>query len=97
MGLSPSTIYRWEKGKLPSVNELIRLAEMLDKPLNYLAETPERQAEIADLRKELEDARTHLAQLEGKTDAALTGIADILDLLRAAPRESGANAPEVSR
>lgn len=31
-----------------------------------------------------------LARVEGKVDAALVGIADILDLLREAPGESGA-------
>ena len=56
-GVSPSTIYRWEKGKLPTMNELIRLAEVLDKPLDYLTEPPERHAEIADLLRLLEQAQ----------------------------------------
>lgn len=90
-GLSPSTIYRWEKGQLPSgMNELIRLAEVLNKPFDYLTEPPERQAEIADLRLGLE-------LLEEKTDAALVGIADILDLLRGVPSESGSGVQEESR
>jgi len=50
LGVSPSTIYRWEKGKLPSMNELLRLAEVLDVPPDYLTEPPERQAALSDLR-----------------------------------------------
>jgi transcriptional regulator with XRE-family HTH domain len=56
-GVGPSTIYRWEAGRLPSsANKLIRLAEILDKPSDYLTEPPERQAELGDLRGLLEEA-----------------------------------------
>lgn len=57
LGVSPSTIYRWEKGKLPSMTELIRLAEVLEKPVDYLTEPPERQAALVDLQHLLEQAR----------------------------------------
>jgi transcriptional regulator with XRE-family HTH domain len=56
-GRSASTIYRWETaktGKLPSVSELIRLAEVLDKPSDYLTEPPERQVELSELRQAIQ-------------------------------------------
>lgn len=68
LSVSPSTIYRWEKGKLPSMNELIRLAEVLDKPTDYLTEPPERQAELVDLLESLEDIRV---PLQGLLDGAI--------------------------
>lgn len=64
MGVSPSTIYRWEKGKLPSMSELIRLAEVLERPLNYLAEPPEHQVELADLHRVVENLVARLESLE---------------------------------
>ena len=36
--VSPSTVYRWEKGKLPSVRELVRLAGILGVEGDYLVE-----------------------------------------------------------
>ena len=71
LSVSPSTIYRWEKGKLPSMNELIRLAEVLDKSPDYLTEPPERQAELEDLR----------GLLEGALDEAERGRAAVLESL----------------
>ena len=73
-GVSPSSIYRWEKGKLPSVNDLLRLAEVLDKPSDYLTEPPERRAEIADLHDLLEELR---AEGERGREAALESLASI--------------------
>jgi len=85
LGVSPSSIYRWEKGRLPSMNELIRVAEVLDKPFDYLTEPPERQAELADLER-------HLESLEVKVDETLGGISDILEILRGSHGESDAGA-----
>ena len=78
LGVSPSTIYRWEKGKLPSVTELIRLTDVLDQPLNYLAEPPERQAEISDLRDRL---ATLEESVVASREAALEILASIHDQL----------------
>jgi transcriptional regulator with XRE-family HTH domain len=36
--VSPSTITRWESGKLPPVRELIRIAQLLDVDADYLVE-----------------------------------------------------------
>lgn len=85
MGVSPSTIYRWEKGKLPSMNELIRLAEVLDKPVDYLTEPPERQAALTDLhdllgeaREEAERGRASLIAALASVDARLSRIEALL-------------------
>lgn len=72
LGVSPSTIYRWEKGKLPSMNELIRLAEVLDKPPDYLTEPPERQAGMADLVRRLEALEEAVTESVALTREALT-------------------------
>ena len=71
MEVSPSTIYRWEKGKLPSVNDLLRLAEVLDKPIDYLTEPPERQQTLDDLR----------GGLEGLQDGVDRGLEALLESL----------------
>ena len=41
--VSPSTIQRWEAGKLPGVRELIRVAGILDVDSDYLVEPPPAQ------------------------------------------------------
>lgn len=81
LGVSPSTVYRWEKGKLPSVNELIRLADVLEKPADYFTEPPERQLELADLRQEIQALRDHLEQasdeVERRTGALVASLGAI--------------------
>jgi transcriptional regulator with XRE-family HTH domain len=86
--VSPSSIQRWEEGKLPSVNRLVKLAEVLEKSPDYLTEPPERQLELADLRSSLGEIqsllegaidqgdRTREAMLESlaSIDARLSGI-----------------------
>src|SRR5262245_36407545 len=57
LGVSPSTIYRWEKGKLPSMNELLRAAEVLGVPSEHLTERPERRLELSHLLERLEQAQ----------------------------------------
>ena len=86
LGVSPSSIYRWEKGRLPSMNDLIHLAEVLDKPLDYLTEPPERQAELADLRLLLEEAsdqadraREAVRESLASIDVRLSRIEELLD------------------
>ena len=62
--VSPSTIYRWEKGKLPAVHELIRAADALDQPLGYLTEPPERLTELADVKHQVDDCLVRLEELQ---------------------------------
>jgi len=72
LGVSPSTIYRWEKGKLPSMNELLRVAEVLGKPADYLTEPPERQVGMAELLRRLEALEEAVAESVALTREALT-------------------------
>lgn len=39
-GVSPSTVSRWERGYLPPVDELVRVAQLLEIPTDKLLETP---------------------------------------------------------
>ncbi len=38
--VSPATVQRWERGQLPRVTELIRVADVLGVPAEELVETP---------------------------------------------------------
>ncbi len=78
LDVSPSSIYRWENGKLPSVHELLRLASVLDKPADYLTEPPERQTEMADLQSDLEEVGRRLLALEVAVDGAREGAFELL-------------------
>jgi transcriptional regulator with XRE-family HTH domain len=72
LGVSPSSIYRWETGRLPSVNELIRVAEVLGKPVDYLTEPPERQVGMVDLERRLEALEAAVAESISLTREGLT-------------------------
>ena len=68
------------------MNDLIHLAEVLDKPLDYLTEPPERQAELADLRLLLEEAsdqadraREAVRESLASIDVRLSRIEELLD------------------
>lgn len=78
LGVSPSSAYRWEKGKLPSMTELMRVAEVLGKPPDYLTEPPERQVELADLRQELEAIRLPLEELVSGADRTREAVGESL-------------------
>lgn len=100
LGVSPSTIYRWEKGKLPSMHELMRLAEVLDVPLDHFTEPPEHRTELADLRSSLDALNLRLQVLEeshvASREAVLEILASIHDVLvrieeRQAPGDIQAN------
>lgn len=56
--VSPSSVTRWESGKLPPLRELYRIAELLDVALDQLIEAePTSDDQIADLRGELAEVR----------------------------------------
>lgn len=78
LGVSPSTIYRWEKGKLPSVSELLRLEEVLGTPAGYLTAPPEQQAELADLRSGLDALGLRLQRLEEMHEQSREAVLEIL-------------------
>lgn len=62
--VSPSTVARWEQGKLPPVRELMRIAELLDVPAEFLMEPPETTTEIQDLRVQVEALADQLDRIE---------------------------------
>lgn len=69
--VSPSTIQRWEAGKLPRVRELIRVADLLEVPAEHLVEPVEpsdRDAQMAALREELAEVRGMVARLLRQAD-----------------------------
>ena len=79
LGVSPASIYRWEKGRLPSMNELVRLSEILDIPLEELTEPPERRVEMDDLRDALGTILHRLDELEASVEERGQIVADSLD------------------
>lgn len=79
LGVSPASIYRWEKGRLPSMNELVRLSEVLDIPLEELTEPPERRVEMDDLRDALGTILRRLDALEASLEERGQIVADSLD------------------
>lgn len=60
--VSPSSVTRWEAGKLPPVRELIRLADLLEIPPDQLVED-EPADDITALRSEVADLRGMLEEL----------------------------------
>jgi transcriptional regulator with XRE-family HTH domain len=56
--ISPSSVARWERGQLPSVRELIRVAGVLEiDPEELVEEEPSEDDQLADLREELAGVR----------------------------------------
>jgi transcriptional regulator with XRE-family HTH domain len=70
--VSPSTVQRWESGKLPPVRELMRVAELLEVEPEQLVElAPTNEDQVLELRNELARTQAALARIEEKLDAAL--------------------------
>lgn len=81
--VSPSTVTRWEAGKLPPLRELYRIAELLGVGLDELVEADEEATgddQIADLRGEV-------AELRGLAVRILQALGEEADL-PAPPGES---------
>lgn len=93
LGVSPSTVYRWEKGKLPSVNELMRLAEVLEQPHDYFLEPPERQTTLSAIEQQVADLHELLESRRAGDDrvreALLETLASIHDRLLRIERQLG--------
>jgi transcriptional regulator with XRE-family HTH domain len=77
--VSPSTITRWESGKLPPVRELMRIAELLGVSPEELVEPddPGRDDRIAHLESELAETQQALKVLPD-VQAALVRIESLL-------------------
>lgn len=62
--VSPSSIARWERGELPPVRELIRIAELLDVEPEQLVELePTEEDQLVLLRGEVGELRAMLETL----------------------------------
>lgn len=90
--VSPSSVTRWESGKLPPVRELIRLAELLEVDADYFvsdeeAAVLERQVAIIDYAEEV---LRRLAKGEQVPAQLLDGLAaDLEHLAEQARRVAG--------
>ena len=64
--VSPSTVARWEAGKLPPVRELVRIAEVLGVDVNEFVEPAvnEEAGRLSGIERELGEVRQQLAGLE---------------------------------
>lgn len=66
--VSPSTVTRWEAGKLPPIRELMRIAELLGVNPEQLVEPEPKAASQADelrlLRTEIQELREILERVE---------------------------------
>jgi transcriptional regulator with XRE-family HTH domain len=71
--VSPSSIYRWETGRLPSATELVRIAEVLGIPPDELTAAPERRVELAELRELLVSLDSRVARIEVALGIDTTG------------------------
>lgn len=100
MGVAPSTIYRWEKGRLPSMTELMKLAEVLELPATELTEPPEHRAQLDDLMTAVQGLRELVELMRDEAErgrlAALVSLESIDRRLskleaRRAPRASGSS------
>lgn len=77
--VSPSTVQRWEAGKLPRVKELMRIAELLEVPVEHLVEPsngdqPERIAS--------EEVAARLVRIEQAQDEQGESLQELNEMLR---------------
>ena len=91
--VSPSTITRWESGKLPPIRELIRVAGLLGVEPDYLVETDDDDdsdatglagESVAELRREVARLRAENEQAQAETQEKLAAILSLLEQRRSA-------------
>jgi transcriptional regulator with XRE-family HTH domain len=63
MGVNWRTVQRWQKGQLPKMQTLLRLAEVLRVPTGYLIEPEEGADELGELRAQVEELTDRLDAL----------------------------------
>lgn len=79
--VSPSTVSRWERGYLPPVRELMRIADVLEVPAETLVEPERVEASVSARLARLEEEAS-------ETRAILLDVAKALGVpARPAPRE----------
>jgi transcriptional regulator with XRE-family HTH domain len=70
MGVNWRSVHRWQKGQLPRLETLVRLAETLDVPQSYLVESADPGATLGDLR-------AHLDALSERVDALARAVHEL--------------------
>jgi transcriptional regulator with XRE-family HTH domain len=80
--VSPSSVARWEAGKLPPIRELMRLADLLEIDAGELVENQQ-----VGQRDEIQDLRRQVAAMQGKLDR-------VLDLLASPDDQADRPAPK---
>lgn len=86
--VSPSTVARWEAGKLPPVRELIRVGEVLGVDADYLvdAELDDTATESeAALQAVLEEVSAMRAEVRQRDQMLAARLDELARLLRAEP------------
>jgi transcriptional regulator with XRE-family HTH domain len=63
MGVNWRTVHRWQKGGLPRVETLVRIAEVFDLPRAYFVESEDDATSFADLRDRLDELARRLDAL----------------------------------
>lgn len=85
--VSPSSITRWEGGKLPPIRELIRIADVLGVEPEEFVEPPAEDADLSDrldrVEAELAGARGLLAQIATAVGVAVPDEAETEESRRA--------------
>jgi transcriptional regulator with XRE-family HTH domain len=73
MGVNWRSVQRWQKGQLPRLETLVRLAETLGVPQSYLVES-------ADLSATLGDLRANLYALSERVDALALAVDELANV-----------------
>jgi transcriptional regulator with XRE-family HTH domain len=81
MGVNWRTVQRWQKGQLPRMNTLLRLAEVLGVPHGYFVEPEDSLATMTDLRERVDE-------LAGRVDDLARDLTRALASLPTAPGET---------
>jgi transcriptional regulator with XRE-family HTH domain len=87
--VSPSTVTRWERGGLPPMRELIRLAGVLEVPAEALVDSPPSGDGVIDSAR--------LALLEERVGEALVLLHEVRAAVLAQAEESAEDRPGTSR
>lgn len=81
MGVNWRTVQRWQKGQLPRLNTLLRLAEVLGVPHGYFVEPEDSLATMTGLRERVDE-------LTGRVDDLAQDLARALAALPTAPSDT---------
>ena len=74
MGVNWRTVQRWQKGQLPRMNTLLRLAEVLDVSHGYFVEPEDSLATVTDLRERVDKLARRVEDLTQDLARALASL-----------------------